>query len=201
MDQRLIEEAKAYVLRLFEKDRGGHDAAHTLRVYRNALWIARREGACDREAVALAALLHDADDPKLFQTENFANARAFLTSRGVAPERIDFICSIIASVSFSKNKNTPPESREAGICRDADRLDAMGAVGIARTFAFGGAHGRSMEDSVRHFREKLLLLKDGLCTAAAREIGESRHAFLKAFLDEFRRETEGGAFKEEDRPK
>ena len=134
--------------------------------------IAGKEPPCDMEAVALAALLHDADDHKLFDTVNNQNARSFLESHGVSREKTDLICSIINSVSFSKNRGKTPDSPEGRIVQDADRLDAMGAIGIARTFAYGGKHGRTLDGGIEHFHEKLLLLKDEMNTDAARELAE-----------------------------
>ena len=184
----IMEAAIAYIERLFRDNTGGHDAAHTLRVYRNALRIARSEPDCDLQVVALAALLHDADDHKLFPTENNANARAFLEAQGA--EKIDAIITAINSVSFSQNRGRRPATLEGKIVQDADRLDAIGAIGIARTFAFGGERGRGLEDSIRHFHEKLLLLKDEMNTAAARVLAEERHAYMLGFLKEYARETE-----------
>ena len=139
--------------------------------------------------VSLAALLHDVDDHKLFDHENNENAREFLSNSGVPNEKIEEICSVINSVSFSKNRGKKPETLEGKIVQDADRLDAMGAIGIARTFAFGGEHGRSIEESVMHFHEKLLLLKDEMNTEAGKEMAEQRHAFLVDFLEEYQQET------------
>lgn len=184
MTEMLTEKAIAYVNELFSGNSGGHDAAHTLRVYHNAMRIADAEPGCDREIVALSALLHDTDDHKLFQTQNNANARAFLTANGVPAERIDRICGAINAVSFSRNPGKIPDTPEGRIVQDADRLDAIGAVGIARTFAYGGEHGRDLADSVRHFYDKLLLLKDGMHTQTARTLAAERHAFLEAFLQE-----------------
>lgn len=98
------------------------------------------------------------------------------------------ICAVINVVSFSQNRGKRPETIEGKIVQDADRLDALGAVGIARTFAYGGEHGRSMEESVQHFYDKLLLIKDELNTDTARKIAEKRHAFLKDYLAELREE-------------
>ena len=104
---------------------------------------------------------------------------------------MDQICEVINAVSFSRNKGKHPESIEAMIVQDADRLDAMGAIGIARTFAYGGEHGRSLEDSVQHFYDKLLLLKDGLNTDTAKEMAEKRHDYLLSFLKELEEEGVG----------
>ena len=189
MNDMIITAAIEYIQDLFRGNSGGHDAEHSLRVYRNALCIAEGEPGCDMEIVALAALLHDADDHKLFHTENNANARSFLTAQKVAPEKIERICEAINAVSFSQNRGKRPETLEGKIVQDADRLDALGAIGIARTFAYGGEHGRSLDASVAHFHEKLLLLEDELNTEAARRLAEPRHAFLERFLEEYERES------------
>lgn len=181
--------AIAYIQDLFRGNSGGHDAAHSLRVYRTALRIAEGEPGCDMEIIALAALLHDADDHKLFHTENNANARSFLTARKVAPEKIERVCAAINAVSFSQNRGKRPETLEGKIVQDADRLDALGAIGVARTFAYGGEHGRSPDESVAHFHKKLLLLKDELNTETARRLAEPRHAFLERFLEEYEKES------------
>ena len=157
-DLNLIEKAKSYVEELFHSDFGGHGADHTFRVYDNAMILAEKEPECDRKVVALAALLHDADDHKLFNTENNANARRFLAGNGISQEKTDEICSTINMVSFSKNRGKRPDTLEGKIVQDADRLDALGAIGIARTFAFGGERGRPLDDSIQHFYDKLLLL-------------------------------------------
>lgn len=183
--------AIAYVQKLFENDAGGHDAAHTLRVYRNALQIAAQEPGCDMEIVSLAALLHDADDHKLFDTRDNANARRFLSDHGVAPERTERIIAAINSVSFSQNRGKRPETTEGMIVQDADRLDALGAVGIARTFAYGGAHGRPPEASIRHFHDKLLLLMDEMNTQTGRAMARARHQYMVDFLAEYEKETAG----------
>ncbi len=154
--------------------------------------IADSEPECDRTVTALAALLHDADDPKLFRTENNANARTFLASRGVDPERTERVCSAVNAVSFSRNRGKTPETPEGRIVQDADRLDAIGAVGIARTFAYGGKHGRTPEKSIAHFYEKLLLLKDMMNTPAAKRMAGERHAFMERFLREWEDETGEG---------
>ena len=191
MNKDLISKATDYIDELFRSDSGGHDAAHTLRVFHNAMILADSEPGCDREIVALSALLHDADDHKLFHTENNANARRFLEEQGVPQETADRICRAINAVSFSKNGDRRPDTPEGRVVQDADRLDAIGAVGIARTFAYGGKHGRPPEDSIAHFHEKLLLLKDLMNTDKAREIAEERHAFMEAFLREWDEETAG----------
>ena len=189
MNSRIIENAIEYIKTLFADKADGHDVEHTLRVYRNAMDLAGHYAECDKEIVAVAALLHDADDHKLFNTENNANARTFLGMQGIEPETIEQICDIINSVSFSKNKGKTPKSLEAKIVQDADRLDAIGAIGIARTFAYGGGKGRSLEAGIGHFHEKLLLLKDLMNTEEASRVAKERHAFMEQFLKEFEKET------------
>ena len=185
----MIDRAKEYIQNLFDNNAGGHDAGHSMRVYHNAMLIAEEEPGCNTNIIALAALLHDADDHKLFDTENNANARTFLKENGVSIDDIEKICQAINSVSFSKNRGKRPESIEGKIVQDADRLDAIGAIGIARTFAYGGEHGRSMGSSIQHFHEKLLLLKDELNTEAARKMAKERHEYMESFLEEYEKET------------
>jgi uncharacterized protein len=182
LTQQTIDKAKEYVRELFAGNAGGHGADHTLRVYANAMRLAQQVPGCDPAICALAALLHDADDHKLFQTENNANARAFLAANGAEAAETDYICRVIESVSFSKNRGRRPDTPEGCVVQDADRLDAIGAIGIARTFAYGGEHGRSIEASVQHFYDKLLLLKDMMNTEAARREAQARHAYMEGFL-------------------
>ena len=185
----VVAAAKQYIETLFAGNAGGHGADHTLRVYRIAMAIAESEIG-DPDIVALAALLHDADDHKLFDTKDNANARAFLKGQNIPDEMADRICEAVNSVSFSQNRGKRPETIEGKIVQDADRLDAIGAVGVARTFAYGGEHGRSLDDSIAHFHEKLLLLKDEMNTETGRRLAEERHAFLLAFLAEYQKEME-----------
>ena len=184
----VIEHAKEYIKELFARDCSGHDAAHTMRVYRTACTIADTEPECDRFVVALAALLHDVDDHKLFHTENNQNARSFLASQQIEASRVEQICRVINGVSFSKNRGQHPDSLEGKIVQDADRLDAIGAIGIARTFAYGGQRNRPMADSVQHFYDKLLLLRDQMNTAAGKRMAESRHSLMFQFLKELERD-------------
>ena len=188
--QKIIDAAIEYIRRLFAENADGHGLEHALRVYRTALHLAKSAPAADPLVVALGALLHDADDHKLFHTENNANARRFLTEQGVDAETADRICGAINAVSFSQNRGKRPETIEGQLIQDADRLDAIGAVGIARTFAYGGKHGRTPEDSIAHFHEKLLLLKDLMNTEQAKALAEERHAFMEAFLRQWDRETD-----------
>ncbi|MBQ3705597.1 MAG: GNAT family N-acetyltransferase [Clostridia bacterium] len=187
----ILKAAEEYIRQLFAGNADGHGWDHSMRVYRNAMVIAESEPAADRMIVALAALLHDADDYKLFETENNANARSLLAGLGIDPVARDRILAAVNAVSFSKNRGARPDTLEGMIVQDADRLDAIGAIGVARTFAFGGGHGRSLEDSVDHFYEKLLLLKDLMNTRKGKEMAESRHAFLETFLCEWNAEMNG----------
>ena len=191
VDDALIDAAGKYAESLFAGRFDGHAFDHTERVYRNAMMIAEKE-KCDRTVVALAALLHDADDPKLFDTKDKANARQFLRSQEVDAETEERVIAAVNSVSFRKNRGKKPSTIEAMIVQDADRLDAIGAIGIARTFSYGGANGRSLYESVRHFHEKLLLLRDMMNTRTAKRIAERRHEFMLEFLRELERETGEG---------
>ncbi|MBQ9250486.1 MAG: HD domain-containing protein [Oscillospiraceae bacterium] len=190
MDEGIIAAAMDYIQGLFENNSDGHDADHSIRVYQNARKIAEDYPESNLMIISLAALLHDVDDHKLFHTENNENARAFLQSQKVESDTVEYICEVINGVSFSKNKGNPPKSMEGKIVQDADRLDAIGAIGIARTFAFGGKNGRSLESSLQHFYDKLLLLKEEMNTEAARNIAEIRHTYMKGFLTEIHRELD-----------
>ena len=150
--------------------------------------IAEAYPGCDREIVALSALLHDVDDHKLFNPKNNANARAFLTRNNFNAKEIEQICTIINGVSFSKNRGKRPDTLEGQIVQDADRLDAIGAIGVARTFAYGGKAGRSLEESLQHFFDKLLLLKDEMNTEEAKKLAASRHKYIEDFIEEFNAE-------------
>lgn len=210
MDEGTFERASAYIRGLFEGDSSGHDFYHSMRVHDLALSICRQEGG-DESIVRLAALLHDADDRKMFSTENHANARRFMDSESVPADVQDRICSVISQISFKGKDSVVPDTLEGRIVQDADRMDAIGAIGIARAFAYGGSKGRAMhipgesykEDmseaeyyanrgtSVNHFHEKLLKLKDMMNTDTARGMAEARHDYMVGFLDEFMAEWEG----------
>ena len=184
MGESRIERAIDYITKLFQGNGDGHDLAHSLRVYHNAMMIAEMEGQGEEEIIALTALLHDCDDHKLFHTENNANARSFLQEEGLSEGRMEEICRNINSVSFSKNRGKVPETIEGKIVQDADRLEAIGAIGIAHCFQFGGSHGRSLENSIEHFYDKLLLISKELNTPSARKIAEKRHKLMQDFLKE-----------------
>ncbi len=195
----VIFEAKQFVKAIFAGDSSGHDLHHTMRVYELAKRIAVQEGA-DVQMVELIALLHDVDDHKISPDTSVTCDRAvgFLRSQGVAQERVDAVVRSIGQISFSKN-SLPPDTLEGQCVQDADRLDALGAIGIARTFAFGGSRGRGMHDpegtdsstSIAHFYDKLLLLKDRMNTSAGRALAQERDAYLRGFLEEFLAEWAG----------
>ena len=210
--EKIIAAAEAYVRAFFAGEASGHDAHHTFRVYALARRIARAEGA-DEEIAALAALLHDVDDRKISPatSEHKDNARAFMTAQGVGQQTQEDVLEIIRTMSFAGDGRSVPVSPEGKCVQDADRLDAMGAIGIARTFAFGGSRGRPMHDpdeapdmhlsreayekrqstSVNHFHEKLLRLRDLMNTAEGRRLAESRHAYMEDFLAQFHAEWRG----------
>ena len=195
----MIKKAIAFAKEIFNRDASGHDFDHTLRVYRMAVRIAEEEGA-DVQTVALAALLHDVDDRKLSPETCINKDRAvgFLRENGIGEDEIRRIVQIISEISFSEGNGRP--STIEGMCvQDADRLDALGAIGIARTFAFGGSRGRRIHDpdgldngsSIQHFYDKLLLLKDRMNTDSGKKLAQGRDAYLRGFLEEFYAEWDG----------
>jgi uncharacterized protein len=194
----------------------GHDWWHTWRVRRAALAIAREEGAgADPLVVELAALLHDVADWKFRGGDTDAGPReaaSWLRAAGLDEATTARVAAVIAEVSFKgAGVATPVSTPEAAAVQDADRLDAIGAIGIARAFAYGGARGRPLHDptippaphadfgayqattapTLNHFPEKLLLLKDRMQTATGRRLAEERHRFLEAFVTRFLSEWEG----------
>jgi uncharacterized protein len=195
----MIEKAMEFAREIFSGDASGHDFDHTMRVYRMATRLAKEEGA-DLEIVQLAALLHDVDDHKLSPEtcENHLRAVTFLRENSADEEKIRIITDIISRISFSANKGIPT-TLEGKCVQDADRLDAMGAIGIARTFAYGGSRGRRMHDpqgmdknaTVQHFYDKLLLLKESMNTPTARRLAEDRDRFMRSYLEQFYAEWEG----------
>ena len=212
MNKEIIARATAYVKEKFENEYSGHDWFHTLRVFRTATRIAEAEGA-DVVTVQLAALLHDVDDRKL-SPETYAeqkNARVFLAENGVEESVICEICRIISEVSFVGRDSVVPSTLEGKCVQDADRLDAIGAIGIARAFAYGGNHNRLMyhpdiapnpnmskeeyiksnSTTVNHFYEKLFKLTDMMNTDTAKQIAKERDEYMKAFIAEFLDEWEG----------
>ena len=143
MDEGTFERAKEFARKIFEGDSSGHDIYHTVRVHDLARTICAQEGG-DMDMVRLAALLHDVDDRKLFGDNGFMNARTFMDSESIPVEDQLFICDIISQVSFKGKDSVVPGTLEGKIVQDADRMDAIGAIGIARAFAYGGSKGRAM---------------------------------------------------------
>ena len=188
----MIDKAMEFARAVFAHDASGHDFYHTLRVYKLAMKIAEEEGA-DVQTVALAALLHDVDDRKLSPEtcEDKGRAIAFLRKNGAPDELTSVVLKIISEISFSTG--CVPSTIEGKCVQDADRLDAIGAIGIGRAFAYGGSRGRAMHDpdgkddstTIAHFYQKLLLLKDRMNTPAGKRLAEARHASTHAFLEEF----------------
>ena len=210
MNKEIIARAAEYVKEKFENEYSGHDWFHTLRVFKTATRIAEAEGA-DLVTVQLAALLHDVDDRKLSPEtyEDKANAREFLSENNVDAGKIEGICRIIGEISFAEN--CVPSTLEGKCVQDADRLDAIGAIGIARAFAYGGNHNRLMyhpdvkpnlnmskeeyvnskSTTVNHFYEKLFKLTDMMNTDTAKAIAKERDAYMRDFIAKFLDEWEG----------
>lgn len=208
----IISDAIEYARGIFARDFSGHDFYHTLRVYRIAVKIAEEEQA-DRDITALAALLHDVDDAKLSPGTHRSkdNAVAFLSSRGVSRDTISAICAIIDEVSYADSDSVVPATIEGKCVQDADRLDALGAIGIGRAFAYGGSRGRPMHDpdippltemsreeyqrhnstTVNHFHEKLFRLRDMMNTEAGKAAAARRESLMREYIDEFLLEWNG----------
>lgn len=207
----LINKTIDLVKQKLEGTESGHDWFHIERVWKLSLHLQEKEGG-DQLVIELAALLHDIADPKFYNGDETIATKIvteFLTTQKVDQEIIDQVIFIIENMSF-KNRNDAPKDLplELRIVQDADRLDAIGAIGIARTFNFGGYKNnlmyhpdiepklnQSKEDykksngtTINHFYEKLLLLKDLLNTKTAKEVAEHRHQFMLQFLDEFYKE-------------
>lgn len=210
----LIAQTSAYVQQTLQHAEGGHDWWHTLRVWNNAKLIARTENA-NLLIVELAALLHDIADSKFHGgDENIGpeTAASFLRSLDVQENIVDEVRQIIACMSFKAGFDRPNyHSKELEIVQDADRLDAIGAIGISRAFSYGGFKGReiynpdvppvlnmtkeqyknSTAPTLNHFYEKLLLLKDKMNTPTAQQLAEQRHAFMLTYLEQFYAEWQG----------
>ena len=208
----IIQKTELFIESRFRSEGSGHDWFHVDRVRKMALRIGAEEG-CDLFVVEMAALLHDLDDWKLFGAESQAESKIkkWLASIGLESEVALHILKITEEVSFKgAGIETPVQSIEAAVVQDADRLDAIGAIGIARTFAYGGHKSRLIYDpsippvmhgdfqeyknstapTINHFYEKLLLLKDRMNTVTARTIAEQRHQFMKDYLTQFYDEWE-----------
>ncbi len=211
----LIDRTADHIRHLLEADSSGHDWWHIWRVWRMSRWLAEREGA-DVAVCELGALLHDVADWKFHGGDIEAGPRAarqWLASAGAEETLADRVAAIVAAVTFKgAGVATPTTTLEAACVQDADRLDAIGAIGVARAFAYGGAKGRMMHDpdqppqlhsdftayrgnagpTVNHFHEKLLLLRDRMQTPSGRAVAQRRHAFLEQFLAEFHAEWDWG---------
>lgn len=204
----LILATKTFVQQELANAEGGHDWFHIERVYKNALLIAEEEDV-NLEIIALGALLHDIADAKFHQGDETVGpnkAQQFLQQQNVEPATIEHIIKIIEHISFKGgNFQEQFHSKELAIVQDADRLDALGAIGIARTFNYGGFKNRKLYDpaitpklnmtkeeykkgdnpTINHFYEKLLLLKDRMNTQKGKQIAQERHLFMEKFLEQF----------------
>ena len=204
----LIERVAAQIRRRFVGESSGHDWYHIQRVWKLTQQIAAREGA-NLEIAELGALVHDIADWKFCagdETVGPREARRLLSDEGVPGDVIEAVADIVATISFKgAGVTTAMKTLEGQCVQDADRLDAMGAIGIARCFAYGGHAGRAMYDpdvhptmhataeayksakgtSLNHFHEKLFLLKDRMNTASGRAIAEERHRYMMEFADRF----------------
>jgi uncharacterized protein len=214
LNDALIAKTIAFVKAELQGAEGGHDWFHTERVYKTALTIAEQEKA-DLQTVALAALLHDIADSKFHNGDESIGpkkAEEFLLQQKLDSAAIDAVVNIIKHMSFknSLEENTY-DTLELRVVRDADRLDAIGAIGIARAFNYGGFKNRALYDpeiapklnmskeeykkstapTINHFYEKLLLLKDLMHTKTGRQMAAGRHEFMENFLSQFYAEWEG----------
>lgn len=207
-------ETEQFVRKELANAEGGHDWWHIYRVWKTTRKIAASEDV-DPFVVELAALLHDIADPKFhYGDEEIGPQKAgdFLKSQNIGAETIGHILNIIRNMSFKNSLDRVEfHSKEMDVVQDADRLDAIGAIGIARAFNYGGYKNRSLYDpairpnmgmskeeykkglspTINHFYEKLLLLRDTMNTSTGRKLAEERHAFMEEFLYRFYREWEG----------
>ena len=214
MNTALIENTISFVKKELQNAEGGHDWFHIERVYKNALNISKEEN-CDETIVALGALLHDIADSKFHYGDETVGprvAREFLESQNASEEIIVHVIKIIENISFKGgNFERKFSSIELDIVQDADRLDAIGAIGIARCFNYGGFKNRplynpeipvnmnmskeeyknSVSPTINHFYEKLLLLKDKMNTKSGKKIAEERHNYMEGFLEQFFAECDG----------
>lgn len=209
----IIDKIKNIVKQKLENAEAGHDWFHIERVYKMAVKIAATETNIDMSVIEYAALLHDIADSKFHdgdETLGPALAREILEELCVSGEKIEHTVKIIENISFKGGHSFSNfESKELDIVRDADRLDAIGAIGVARAFNYGGFKGRKLYDpeispnlnmtkeayknstapTINHFYEKLLLLKDKMKTKEGKRIAEERHAFLELYLGQFMSEV------------
>lgn len=216
-DADLVEKTIAFIKETLKDAEGGHDWFHTRRVFKNTLLIAKDEGV-DVLVVSLGALLHDVADAKFHGGDEEIGpkkAGEFLKSIKVPSGTLTHVVKIVENCSFknSLSRKKGFASPELRVVQDADRLDAMGAIGIARAFHYGGFTNRTLYDpdippklhmtkeeykksdspTINHFYEKLLLLKDGMHTKAGKRLAEERHRFMLAYLEQFYKEWNGQA--------
>lgn len=212
--EKIIAHTIEFVKQELENAEGGHDWFHIQRVWKNALTIASTESEADLLIVQLGALLHDIADSKFHngdETVGPAKTAVFLQRFNLSITTIDHVVNIVKHISFKGgNEAQKFRSLELDIVQDADRLDAIGAIGIARTFNYGGHKGRAIYDptiqpnlnmskeeykastapTINHFYEKLLLLKDRMNTKKGKQMSEERHQFMEQFLHQFFKEWE-----------
>ena len=210
----IIEKTIAFVKQKLKNAEGGHDWFHIERVYKNAILISESEN-CNETIVKLGALLHDIADSKFHNGDESVGpkiAREFLESENVKENIIEHVINIINNISFKGgNFEKKFTSIELDIVQDADRLDAIGAIGIARAFNYGGFKNRQLYNpdiipnlsmskeeyknsdspTLTHFYEKLLLLKDKMNTKTGKKIAQNRHEYMEAFLTQFYDECNG----------
>lgn len=217
MNSELIKETITFVKNELSSAEGGHDWFHIERVYKNALLISKTE-TVDELIVGLAALLHDIADSKFHNGDESIGpnkASEFLSEMNVDERIIRQVVEIISEMSFKNSigEKTRERSLEFQVVQDADRLDAIGAIGIARCFNYGGFKNRKLYDpeiapnlnmtkeeykksdapTINHFYEKLLLLKDKMNTKTGKQIAEERHSFMEGYLKQFYEEWNGEA--------
>lgn len=215
MTQSVIEKARNFAKGHFGDDSSGHDWWHVHRVWNTSIALADSEGA-DRTIVEIAALLHDVADWKLSEGGEEAGMKKIrnLLKNEMESLAVDHVCNIVENISYKgAGVSTPMTTLEGKVVQDADRLDAIGAVGIARAFAYGGNRNRLIHDpeqppvmhenfeaykknkgaSINHFYEKLLLLKDRMNTDSGRKMADDRHKFMETYLDQFFKEWNGGS--------
>jgi uncharacterized protein len=214
-DRQLISKTADFIKDKFSTESSGHDWWHMYRVWQLSKHIASKEGGADMLVVELAALLHDIEDHKMHGGDSEVGAlaaRKWLEQNKLDSKVIAHIEDIVRHISFKSAKiKNPLDTLEGKIVHDADKLDSIGAIGIARVFAFGGAYGRliyspdiklvkdytykktnaSNSTAVHHFYEKLLLLKDRMFTDTGRQMAERRHKFMEQYLEEFYDEWDG----------
>jgi len=210
----VLEHTIAFVKKTFIGAEGGHDWFHTERVYKNAMLLAQEEEV-NEQIVALGALLHDIADSKFHDGDDTIGpkvANDFLIAEGVPISMKEAVVNIIKHISFKGgNMSASFTSNELDVVQDADRLDALGAIGIARTFNYGGFKNRALYDpsiapqlemtpaqykaseapTLNHFYEKLLLLKDRMNTETGTRIAKERHLYMEEFVQQFKAEWEG----------